>query len=124
VTPRRRAKKDRNHDHFRDTLRGLGFRWDDTHQLGDGKPDGVCSRWGVSLWVEVKFPGGMLTEDESKFWTDYKADGGAGCIAYWVRDVLAEFLRHDRIELHHGEQLRRWIDRLSQTEWKVYEELK
>ena len=63
----RAAKTDGPHAEIRDGLRALGVFVIDTHRLGNGFPDLVA--WSpVARWqlLEVKMPGGILTDDECK----------------------------------------------------------
>ena len=67
----RAAKVDGNHDEIRDGLRARGVFVIDTHRLGDGFPDLVAwSPWAAWQLLEVKMPGGALTEDEYKLHTE------------------------------------------------------
>jgi hypothetical protein len=65
---RRRARTDRNHAEIRDGLRAAGCTVKDLSFAGEGFPDLLVwsRRVGVRL-MEVKRPGGKLTEKESQF---------------------------------------------------------
>lgn len=51
---RLRAKKDKNHDEIARTFMQLGWSWKDTHNMGDGFPDGIAGKAGINLMVEIK----------------------------------------------------------------------
>lgn len=64
------CRKDRNHDEIADTFRQLGWVVEDTYQHAqytEGFPDLIAERDGVVLWVEVKYPGGTMTDAERAF---------------------------------------------------------
>lgn len=81
---RRAAKVDTNHSTVRDGLRALGWAVEDFSHVGDGVPDlhvsigtalafwpprrarGVVTD-GFACWVEVKSPGGELTEAQQEW---------------------------------------------------------
>ena len=65
--PRLDARKDDNHDEIKAAFEKLGWYWRDTFQLGMGFPDGVASREGINLLVEVKSPGGRLSRMERDY---------------------------------------------------------
>ncbi|HUV67174.1 MAG TPA: hypothetical protein VMW24_25015 [Sedimentisphaerales bacterium] len=65
--PRLAAKKDANHDEIAEVFRKLGWQWTDTYQLGMGFPDGVISRPGMNILIEVKSEKGTLTPEEKRF---------------------------------------------------------
>lgn len=74
---RKRAKKDNNHNDIASAFRTLGWSWHDTHQLGDGFPDGIAGRPGVNVIIEIK-DGSLspsrrkLTPDEVHFHTFWR----------------------------------------------------
>ena len=68
--PRTAAKKDANHDEIKKAFQRLGWYWKDTYQLGLGFGDGVASRPWVNVVVEVKGPGGRLTDAEHTYHTE------------------------------------------------------
>lgn len=66
-------KVDTNHGEIRDILRDMGYKVFDTHELGGGFPDlCVLTRTGVIILLEVKTPGGRLTDDERQFIQEWK----------------------------------------------------
>lgn len=68
---RLRAKKDDNHNQIANAFRRLGWSWKDTHQLGDGFPDGVAGiggHYGINILVEIK--DGAKTKSRRKLTTD------------------------------------------------------
>ena len=68
---RRAARVDLKHGAIRDELRRLSFRVKDVHAL-PGYADLHVSRHGLAVLVEVKSPGGKLTQDELKFWQEWQ----------------------------------------------------
>lgn len=81
----RAHRTDNNHAEIRDGLRELGWFVADTHDLGHGFPDLLVYRHGKVHHIEIKSPGGRLTDDERKF--------AAACpqpviIAYGLQDLL------------------------------------
>jgi hypothetical protein len=64
---RLRARRDLNHAEIRDAFRRLGWSVWDTAACGHGAPDLVCGKDGRNILVEVKSPGGVLTQDEADF---------------------------------------------------------
>lgn len=64
---RRAARTDNNHAMIREAFRTLGWAWADTFRLGQGFPDGVVSKSGVNILIEVKSADGKLTDDEAEF---------------------------------------------------------
>lgn len=66
---RRAARTDRNHRPLFDLAWALGGDVTETHQLGDGKPDGFvyAPRKGRWFAVEVKTDEGTLTPDQEKY---------------------------------------------------------
>lgn len=84
--PRLAARKDLNHDEIRSAFERLGWYWRDTFQLGQGFPDGVASREGINLLVEVKSNGGKLSCMEAAY---HQACPGPIVIVRSVDDVIA-----------------------------------
>ena len=64
---RLRARRDLNHAEIHDAFRRLGWSVWDTAAMGHGAPDLVCGKHGRNVLVEVKSPGGVLTQDEADF---------------------------------------------------------
>ena len=64
----RYAKRtDTNHAEVRDNLRALGFDVIDLSKAGQGVPDLLVSRNKRGVLVEVKAPGGKLTQEQQEF---------------------------------------------------------
>lgn len=64
----RAHRTDNNHAEIRDGLREAGWWVWDTHDLGGGFPDLLAlNASGRFVMLEVKSPGGKLTEDERAF---------------------------------------------------------
>ena len=97
---RRAAKKDSNHNEIAGTFRQLGWSWTDTHQLGNGFPDGAAGKNNRTLLVEIK-DGSLppsarkLTPMEQTFHDRFK---GAKAIVESVDDVI-------RINNEHHKEL-------------------
>lgn len=75
--PRRVCKKDANQDEIADAYRKLGWDVIDAHEFAQyhpGFPDLICSRHGMTLFVEVKSAKGKLTDDEQDFYAEHEGD--------------------------------------------------
>ena len=64
---RLRARRDLNHTEIREAFRRLGWSVWDTAACGHGAPDLVVGKHGRNVLVEIKSPGGVLTQDEADF---------------------------------------------------------
>ena len=79
MRPRTAHRQDRNHKEIREAFRDRGFSVQDTHMIGQGFPDLICSRAGRTFLVEVKDGQAIpskraLTSDEVDFhreWDGY-----------------------------------------------------
>ena len=61
------ARTDTTHKAIRAACRKAGYFWQDTYRQGDGCPDAfVLSKSGRWIALEIKSPGGTLTEAEEK----------------------------------------------------------
>lgn len=64
-------KKDLNHNEIAAAMREAGWQWTDTYTYGRGFPDGIaasaCLPAPITILVEIKSPGGTLSEAEKKF---------------------------------------------------------
>ena len=93
--PHRFAKKDANQREIVDALRQLNFRVIDTSPLGGKVLDlFVCGFQAVRerrewLHIEIKMPGGKLTEGEAQFFAE--CPECPAIVAYSVEDVLEWF---------------------------------
>jgi len=75
--PKYACRKDANHDAIAATYRKLGWDVIETFQVGQiipGFPDLICSRHGLTLFVEVKSARGKLTDDEQDFYAEHEGD--------------------------------------------------
>ena len=93
------ARVDKNQVAIVAELRALGMDVDHVHQvknLYDLVVTGIPADYHrpVSLRVEVKSPGGKLTEGEADFWDKQRHTGNL-IIAYSAEDVLRWFGRID-----------------------------
>jgi len=71
---RLRSRRDLNHAEIRDAFRRLGWSVWDTASLGRGGPDLVVGKAGRNILVEVKSPGGVLTQDEVDFLAAWRGE--------------------------------------------------
>lgn len=90
---RRAAKSDGNQKQIVRELRTLGFTVRHTHTIGQGFPDLVVGRNGITLLVEVKRDGEKLTPQEREF---FEAWRGAAIVASDAEQVIAAFERMER----------------------------
>lgn len=70
----RRARIDKNQNEIVDKLRGAGFSVMCLHTVGNGCPDLVIGRAGVTYLVEVKSKGGKLTEKQRIFFREWRGN--------------------------------------------------
>lgn len=89
----RRGRRDTNHAEIREAFRRLGWSVLDTADLGHGAPDLVCGRGGRNVLVEVKSPGGILTQDEAQFSLAWRGE-------YVTVRTLADVVRLTEDECH------------------------
>ena len=82
---RLRARRDRNHTEIRKAFRRLGWTVWDTAACGHGAPDLVCGKAGRNILVEIKSPGGVLTQDEADFSMAWR---GEYCTVSCLEDVV------------------------------------
>lgn len=67
------ARTDANHAEIRDGLRAMGYAVADTHVCGHGFPDlVVLAKSGRVVLLEVKAPGGKLTQAEKEFYQRWR----------------------------------------------------
>ena len=68
---RHACRKDKNHDEIAQSFRDLLWAWEDTSKVGPnavpGFPDGVATKRGVTVFVEVKHGSAKQTPEESEF---------------------------------------------------------
>jgi len=90
------ARVDANHADIRDAARRTGYVWVDTYRQGDGAPDAFClSRSGRWVALEIKSPGGKLTEKELALWAQFGDDTPAA-VVYSVDQFLEIMHRYDQ----------------------------
>ena len=66
-------KTDNNQQEIMDALRAAGYYTLDMSRVGQGFPDLLCvNKAGQVVLLEVKTPGGRLTEAEQRFHAEYK----------------------------------------------------
>ena len=91
---RRAAKVDANQPETVAYLRKLGYHVAHTHTVGNGFPDFVVSKrihgFPWCCLVELKVPGGKLTEDEKVFAEEYL---GPMLVCYGPEDCAEMLLR-------------------------------
>jgi len=85
MTRRYRAKADRNQPQVVKALRAAGWAVRHTHTIGQGWPDLVVAKQGVTAVVEIKMPGEKLTDAEVEFFETWP---GAKMIVYDEQDAV------------------------------------
>ena len=83
-------KVDKNQKEIVRTLRALGYSVRHTHIIGKGFPDIVIGKFGMNLLVEIKQEGESLTEDEIKFFDEWRGNAMVGRSA---EEIHEEFMR-------------------------------
>lgn len=87
------ARTDANHAEIRDGLRAMGYQVSDTHVCGNGFPDLVVrSRSGRVVLMEVKMPGGKLTQAETEF---HRRWGASVRVVRSLDEAINEMEYHD-----------------------------
>ena len=84
------AKVDRNQAQIVGELRDLDFSVLIMSQLGNGAPDILVGKYGISLPVEIKYPGEKMTPAEEKWFGNWH---GSGIIAETTEEITGEFIR-------------------------------
>jgi len=82
---RKRARVDENQRDIIAAIRKLGATAEPIHQLGDGRPDVLFGYRGRSGTLEVKAPGGKLTEREKEWADEWR---GEHHIVYTVNEAI------------------------------------
>ena len=67
--PRRAARVDTNQAEIVAALRAIGAQVEHLHTLGKGCPDILVGYRGTNYLLEIKSPGGKLTDDE-RYWRE------------------------------------------------------
>lgn len=80
------AKVDRNQAEIVDALRKAGCSVTLLHRVGQGCPDLLVGKGGVSYLLEVKMPGEGVTLAEAEWHFNWR---GQVAIVYSVEDALA-----------------------------------
>lgn len=89
---RYRGKRDSNHPEIRKALTVAGWSVAETHMVGQGFPDLVAGKHGVTILIEVKTEKGALELSQKRFLRDWK---GGACIE--VRDAEQAVLECEAI---------------------------
>ncbi len=87
MSPRRAAKKDSNQDEIIAVWEAVGWRVIPTHWAGQHAPgfcDFLACCWPITVWVEVKSPGGVLREDQLVFLQELSAPT---VVCYGIEDA-------------------------------------
>ena len=71
---RRAARKDLNHNEVADVYRAHGWSVAETYQLGNGFPDLVVAKDGVTRLIEIKDRRGTLTMAELTFAAQWRGE--------------------------------------------------
>lgn len=101
------AQKDANHDLVRDAFQRCGWHVEETYRFGSGFPDLLVTKDGgtvrgwITLLVEVKTPGGVLTKAEKRFHARYP---GPLEIVRGMADVLRVHYQYSGIGGHDGNE--------------------
>jgi hypothetical protein len=88
----RTGRRDANQKSIVEALRAAGVTVIEMGGVGDGVPDLLCMRrsHGLMRWLEVKMPGGRLTDAQVKF---------HNLIPVWVVHTVAEALAAMEVEV-------------------------
>jgi hypothetical protein len=86
-----RGRRDATHAPIRDGLRARGWSVEDNGDAGNGKPDLIAGKNGVTYLVECKSLGKEETEEQERKRLGWK--GGPWLVAYCIADVIAEHVR-------------------------------
>jgi hypothetical protein len=84
---RRRAKVDLNHTEVVNALRAAGCTVQSLAEVGDGCPDLLVGYRGTTWLLEVKSPGGSVTEDQVQWLARWR--GGCTRVVYSPEQALA-----------------------------------
>ena len=84
------CRKDRNHNEIAEEFQRLLWSWEDTHDVGTnavpGFPDGIASKRGRVVFVEIKFGNEQQNDKEVKFEQRFNGDYR---VVRTTQDVLA-----------------------------------
>lgn len=86
-----RGRRDLTHAPIRDGLRARGWSVEDNGDAGNGKPDLLAGKNGVTYLIECKSPGKKEKPKQKEKRLAWK--GGPWLVAFSVDDVLAEHRR-------------------------------
>jgi len=86
-----KGRRDLTHGPIRDGLRARGWKVEDNGDAGNGLPDLIAGKSGVTYLIEAKSPGKKETPEQHAKRLAWP--GGPWIIAYSVEDVLAEHRR-------------------------------
>lgn len=100
---RYRSRTDKSQKEIIETLRKAGFSVFSAHQIGQGFPDLVLGKYGLTWLAEVKEPKGTLGESQKKFISNWQ--GSPVVILRTIEDALV-FAR----SCHGGDTLRQKLN--------------
>ena len=92
--PRYAARRDTTHADVRDGLRQAGYSVFDAGSVGGDFPDLVVGAHGLTFLIEVKSPGGKVSEGQSRFAANWR--GGPVLIVYSLEQALGYIIKHVR----------------------------
>lgn len=92
--PRYAARRDTTHADIRDGLRQAGFSVFDAGGVGGSFPDLVVGAHGMTFLIEVKSPGGEISDGQSKFATSWR--GGPVIVVYSKEQAIGYIMKHVR----------------------------
>ena len=92
--PRYAARRDTTHADVRDGLREAGYSVFDAGGVGNSFPDLVVGAHGMTFLIEVKSPGGEVSDGQSKFAANWR--GGPVAVVYSLEQALAVIIKHVR----------------------------
>lgn len=91
-------RKDKNTDDIVEAIESCGFGWIDTHNAGNGFPDGVAVKKIKLMWccvpIEIKGIYGTLTPDQERFDKKYR---GLNHVCRTKEDVKHLLRKYERL---------------------------
>lgn len=85
------GKRDANSSEIVKALKRVGVKVVDLQDLGDDKPDLLCTFRGKTQFLEIKSPQNGLTAGQTRFYLEWTAAGGKYAIVHSVQEALEAF---------------------------------